>query len=143
MKILAIDYGTKNIGLAYADTTSILIAQPLAIIANSTSDPASPFKELNLICQKYKIQQLILGYPRGLSGQITQQTRDVEAFGDKLKTILQLPLKFQDETLSSVHVRDQLSEDKKGNKQRIDDQAAALILQDYLEQEIRNAPLAH
>ena len=133
MKILAIDYGTKNIGLAYADTASVLIAQPLTIISNSTS----LFEELSLICQKHKIEQLILGYPRGLSGQVTQQTRDVQAFGDKLKSSLGLPLQYQDETLSSVHVREQLSEDKKGNKQKIDDQAAALILQDYLEQEIR------
>jgi putative Holliday junction resolvase len=133
VKILSIDYGEKNIGLAYADTSSVLIAQPLTILKNSQS----LLKELHQICTDKNIELLILGYPRGLNGLATQQTRDVQAFGDKLKSSLGLPLQYQDETLSSVHVREQLSEDKKGNKQKIDDQAAALILQDYLEQEIR------
>lgn len=135
MKILSIDYGSKNIGLAYADTNSVLIAQPLAIISNKETN--SHFEELQEICKQRKIELIVLGFPRSLSGTVTQQTREVEAFGDKLKTILDLPLRYQDETLSSVHVREQLSEDKKGNKQKIDDQAAALILQDYLEQEVR------
>ncbi len=139
MKILSIDYGEKNIGLAYADTKSVLIAQPIAIVSNQGTD--SHFEDLQKVCLERKIELIVLGYPRNLSGHATQQTREVESFGDKLKGILNLPLRYQDETLSSVHVREQLSEDKKGNKQKIDDQAAALILQDYLEQEVRNKNL--
>lgn len=133
MKILAVDYGEKFIGLAFANTDSILIAQPQDIIANN----GSAEQALKDICSDLKIEQIILGYPRTLDGGSNQQTRVVEEFGDKLKASIGLPLKYQDETLSSAHVREQLSEDKKGQKKRIDDQAAALILQDYLEQEFR------
>lgn len=135
MKIISLDFGEKYIGVAYADTDSVLIAQPIDIINNKSDG-----KELDSISEIYKKKKaelVILGYPRNLSGHPTQQTRDVEAFGDKLKSTLGLPLKYQDETLSSVLVKDQLSEDKKGHKKRIDDQSAALILQDYLEQEFR------
>lgn len=135
MKIISLDFGEKYIGVAYADTDSVLIAQPIDIISNKSDG-----KELEAIQELYKkkkAEMIILGYPRNLSGNATQQTREVEAFGDKLKDTLEVPLKYQDETLSSVLVKDELSEDKKGKKKRIDDQAAALILQDYLEQEFR------
>ncbi len=135
MKIISLDFGEKFIGVAYADTSSVLIAQPIEII-NNKSD-GKELDSISDICIKKKAELIVLGYPRNLSGHPTQQTRDVEAFGDKLKTTLGLPLKYQDETLSSVLVKDELSENKKGQKKRIDDQAAALILQDYLEQEFR------
>lgn len=135
MKIISLDFGEKYIGVAYADTNSVLIAQPIEIVSNKSD--GKELDSISEICTKKKAELIILGYPRNLSGHPTQQTRDVEAFGDKLKTTLGLPLKYQDETLSSVLVKDQLSENKKGQKKRIDDQAAALILQDYLEQEFR------
>lgn len=135
MKIISLDFGEKYIGVAYADTNSVLIAQPIDILSNKSD--GTELDSIAAICTKKNIELIILGYPRNLSGHPTQQTRDVEAFGDKLKTTLGLPLKYQDETLSSVLVKDELSENKKGQKKRIDDQAAALILQDYLEQEFR------
>jgi putative transcription antitermination factor YqgF len=135
MKIISLDFGEKYIGVAYADTNSVLIAQPIEIVGNKSD--GKELDSISAICTKKKAELIVLGYPRNLSGHPTQQTRDVEAFGDKLKTTLGLPLKYQDETLSSVLVKDQLSENKKGQKKRIDDQAAALILQDYLEQEFR------
>lgn len=135
MKIISLDFGEKYIGVAFADTNSVLIAQPIEIVGNKSD--GKELDSIATICAKKKAELIILGYPRNLSGHPTQQTRDVEAFGDKLKTTLGLPLKYQDETLSSVLVKDQLSENKKGQKKRIDDQAAALILQDYLEQEFR------
>lgn len=136
MKIISLDFGEKYIGVAYADTNSVLIAQPLEIISNKNN--GKELDSISELCKKKKAELVILGYPRNLSGNPTQQTRDVEAFGDKLKSTLTVPLEYQDETLSSVLVKDQLSEDKKGNKKRIDDQSAALILQDYLEQEFRH-----
>lgn len=135
MKIISLDFGEKYIGVAYVDTDSVLIAQPIDIITNTNN--GKEIEAVKDICQKKKIELIVLGYPRNLSGNPTQQTRDVEAFGDKIKDTLKIPVQHQDETLSSVLVKDQLSEDKKGNKKRIDDQAAALILQDYLEAKFR------
>lgn len=135
MKIVSLDFGEKYIGVAFADTDSVLIAQPIEIVQNKGD--GKELESISEILKKKKAELVILGYPRSLSGHATQQTREVEAFGDRLKSTLDLPLKYQDETLSSVVVKDQLSEDKKGHKKRIDDQAAALILQDYLEQEFR------
>ena len=135
MKIISLDFGEKFIGVAFADTDSVLIAQPIEIVKNKGD--GKELDSISEILKKKKAELVVLGYPRNLSGHATQQTREVEAFGDRLKSTLGLPLKYQDETLSSVVVKDQLSEDKKGHKKRIDDQAAALILQDYLEQEFR------
>jgi putative transcription antitermination factor YqgF len=114
MKIISLDFGEKYIGVAYADTNSVLIAQPIEIVGNKSD--GKELDSISAICTKKKAELIVLGYPRNLSGHPTQQTRDVEAFGDKLKTTLGLPLKYQDETLSSVLVKDQLSENKKGQK---------------------------
>jgi putative Holliday junction resolvase len=136
MKIIALDFGEKYIGVAFADTNSVLIAQPVEIIPNKND--GSEIEAVSALCTKLKAELIILGYPRNLSGNSTPQTTKVEAFGDKLKVAVEPPLEYQDETLSSVYVEEQLSEDKKGKKPRIDDQAAALFLQDYLENKFRN-----
>ena len=133
MRILGIDYGEKYIGVAFADTNSILIAQPFEIVNNNGKE----LDRLAEIAKLKKIEKVILGYPRNLSGEATQQTEIVKEFGKKIETHLALPLEYQDETLSSVVIQEELSEDTKGRKKRIDDQAAALILQDYLEEEFR------
>jgi putative Holliday junction resolvase len=135
MKIVALDFGEKFIGAAFADTDSVLIAQPVEIIPNKND--GSEIEAILTLCTKLKVEMVILGYPRNLSGNPTQQTTQVEAFGDKLKSAIELPVEYQDETLSSIYVEEQLSEDKKGKKPRIDDQAAALFLQDYLESKFR------
>ena len=103
----------------------------------SNKNDGSEIEAILTLCTKLKVEMVILGYPRNLSGNPTQQTTQVEAFGDKLKSAIELPVEYQDETLSSIYVEEQLSEDKKGKKPRIDDQAAALFLQDYLESKFR------
>lgn len=135
MKIISLDFGEKFIGVAFVDTSSILIAQPVEIIPNSSD--GSELTKISELVTKLKAELVLLGYPRNLSGHATKQTTKIEGFGDKLKSTLSIPLKYQDETLSTAYVEEQLSEDKKGQKKRVDDQAAALFLQDYIEANFR------
>lgn len=78
-------------------------------------------------------QTLVVGYPRNQQGEATAQSAYVEAFADKLADIAKVV--FQDESLTSVLAESRLkSRGKPYVKGDIDKEAAAIILQDYLEQ---------
>ena len=127
--LLALDIGEKRIGVAGADG-SVLIARPLGVIAvdgNEQSTIARYVKSENA-------DAIIVGYPRNQSGEATAQTAYVEAFVDRLKMHIDVPIIFQDESLTSVMAEDHLrAGGKPYEKGDVDAQAAAIILQDYME----------
>lgn len=125
--LIALDVGEKRIGVAVADT-GVRIAVPLQTIEVDGSEVAQIKKIIDL--EKSKV--IVVGYPRNQSGEATAQTRYAEAFAAQLEGMA--PIEFQDESLTSVLAEDQLkAHGKPYSKGDIDAQAAALILQDYLE----------
>jgi putative Holliday junction resolvase len=143
MRLLGLDFGEKRIGVSWVDTDVILLAQPFDIIDNLPDDNSSAIAKISELTQLKKVEAIVLGYPRSLSGQATEQTEKVDYFKKELEGQIEIPIFYQDETLSTVMVSEHLSENTKGTKQRVDDQAAALILQDYIEIKFRGSrPLA-
>ncbi|MFH2118653.1 MAG: Holliday junction resolvase RuvX [Candidatus Paceibacterota bacterium] len=123
MKVLAIDYGTKRIGVAVSQGT---LAEPLVVLENDQDI----FNQLQSIIDEHKIEQLVIGLSEN---EMADQTRD---FAQELETVIDVPFEFFDETLSSKEVEERLKE--KGIKQatrrgHIDHFAAALILEQWLE----------
>lgn len=126
---IALDVGEKRIGVAVADS-QVRIAIPYDTIEVDGQEVAR-IQEL-LVSQK--ASKLIVGYPRNQSGLPTAQTRFVEAFVEQLGQI-EAELVFQDESLTSVMAEERLKAQKKSyQKADIDAYAAAIILQDYLEE---------
>jgi putative Holliday junction resolvase len=125
---LALDVGERRIGVAVGNG-SIRIAMPFDVVDVDG-------KELERIAKLVideDIDTVVVGYPRNQSGEPTAQTEFVERFAASLKDIAPR-LVFQDESLTSVLAEEQLKATKKPyTKGDIDAQAAALILQDYLE----------
>lgn len=125
---VCLDVGEKRIGVAVADT-DVKIAVPFTtIIVDGTEIEA-----INEIVIRESADTIVIGYPRNQLGESTAQTSYVEQFATKFEdsgpTIV-----FQDESLTSVLAEEQLKAHKKPyNKADIDAQAAAIILQDYLE----------
>lgn len=139
MRALALDVGTRRIGVAFADT-SVRIAIPREMIPVDGNELANIAKNLRL----EKAEVLVCGFPRNSKGEATQQTALVQEFIEKLKAYLvekgqNLPeIRFQDESLTSVMAETQLSRKKElTRKDRadgiVDSEAAAIILQDFLE----------
>lgn len=127
--IVCLDVGEKRIGVAVADT-GIRIA-----VAYDTIDvDGNEIEAIAKIVTDEEASVIVLGYPRNQSGQATEQTAYVEAFADKLRDIAP-SIVFQDESLTSVIAEQQLAVHKKPySKGDIDARAAAIILQDYLEE---------
>lgn len=127
--LLALDVGTKRIGMAIVDS-DVRIARPLGYILVDGTE----IEEIVRACGLYQPAKIIVGYPRNQSGEATQQTALVEAFCELLKQAEIPPIVYQDESLTSVMAEDQLKAVKKPyGKGDIDAVAAALILTDYVE----------
>ena len=126
---IALDVGEKRIGVALGDD-GVRIAFPF----DTVDVDGKEVERIIKILLDQNIDMVIIGYPRNQSGEATAQTAFVEAFAERLKEVAP-PNVFQDESLTSVLAEQRLkSYGKPYTKADIDAQAAALILQDYLEQ---------
>ena len=132
-RFLAIDFGEKRIGLALSDPMKI-IAKPFKTIFYSNQNDL--INKIALIIKDEKIEKIILGLPKGLKGNNTSQTNLVIEFYNFIKDKIDTPIVMEDERLSSVSAKKSLilQNIKTGhNKTLIDETAAAIFLQLYLD----------
>lgn len=126
--LLALDVGGVRVGVARGDTV-VKIASPFTTLEVDGTE----YQKLREIVEQEGVEVIIIGYPRNQSGEPTDQTKAVERFAEPIKNF-GLPIVFQDESLTSVLAEERLKARRKPySKADIDAEAAALILQDYLE----------
>ncbi|MEO6513075.1 MAG: Holliday junction resolvase RuvX [Candidatus Saccharimonadales bacterium] len=126
--VLALDVGSKRIGLALASFVARL-SSPYKTIPNDDNI----WQTLRDICETESVTQLVVGLPRGLEGQSTAQTEYAETFAHMLATEVGLPIKLQDEAVTSRQAEAELAaRGKQYEKGDIDALAAVYILDDYL-----------
>lgn len=124
MKYLGIDFGGKNIGVAISDDDG-QIAFPFKTLKNEGGLIAS----IRDICHLEKVETIVLGKSINDQGQPNQIQKQIENFKEALISDIKLPVKWQNESFSSMHVLDEA----KGGDGGDHSQAAALILQRFLE----------
>lgn len=125
MKYLGIDFGTKKIGLATGDDESGF-AFPLSVVENK--DESKILTEIKKIIQTENIDEIILGKSLNQQGLENEVQKNIQDFKDKLEREVGLPVHFQNELFSSHEsVRFNMA------KTNTDAQAAAIILQRYLD----------
>lgn len=132
MKLIALDVGTKRIGVAKADS-AVRIAVPYPAVE---VDNGEEFKKIASLARAWDINSFVLGLPRNGQGEETEQSRYVRKFAKALKqAVPDAKICFQDESLTSVEAEKRLKNRKKGYKKGdIDSEAATIILQDFLEE---------
>ncbi len=131
-RLLAIDYGARRVGLALSDPLK-MIASPYRTIINKNTTIL--IEEIERIIAAEDVELTIIGLPLGMAGQKTEQTKKVEKFVDKL-TDRGIIIKYEDERWSSVAAKRSMKEQniKSGyNKDLVDQTAAAIFLQQYLD----------
>ena len=131
-RLLAIDYGARRVGLALSDPLK-MIASPYRTIINKNNTIL--IEEIERIIAAEDVELTIVGLPLGMAGQKTEQTKKVEEFVDKL-TDRGIIIKYEDERWSSVAAKRSMKEQniKSGyNKALVDQTAAAIFLQQYLD----------
>ena len=124
MKILAVDYGAKRIGLAIADS-ELRVPLPFGIIESHKPEAISR-KFIELI-KKEQIDKVVVGLPLGLDGKENENTRRVRGFVKELKKQIGIPIEFIDERFTSAQA------DRYEGEASRDEKAAMLFLQSYFE----------
>jgi putative holliday junction resolvase len=132
-RILALDYGTKRVGLALSDESRTL-ASPLPAL------PATPFRalldRLNQLAREKEVSLFLVGIPRNMDGSYGPSAQAARDFALRLREALLIPVREIDERLSTVQASRALREsghDARKQKTRIDSAAAAVLLQAHLD----------
>jgi putative Holliday junction resolvase len=126
--LLALDVGTKRIGVAVSDLQA-RFPRPLTTLEAGETTP----QDIRGLVEKQGSIGLVVGLPRGLEGQETSQTQLVRDFAENLKSTVQVPYYWQDEALTSRKAEEELeSRGKPYKKGDIDALSATYILEDFL-----------
>ena len=136
--LVGLDLGEKTIGIAVSDQ-SLIVATPIQTI--SRKGIKKDLIKLSEILKEYNIGGFVIGLPISLDGTENQQTSKVIKMGDEIKNYFVVPIDYFDERFSTDVI---FKEMRKANlskskiKKKIDQQAAAYILQGYLEKHRNN-----
>jgi putative Holliday junction resolvase len=144
VRIVGIDLGERRIGLAISDASATL-ARPLRTIERGSSDETAvealrtALAEINgEQSDEDEVGCLVVGLPTRLDGTASDQTARVRSMVALLSASTTVPIVLQDERLSSYEAEERLAtreRDWRKRKAMLDAAAAAVILQDYLDQQ--------
>ena len=134
MRYLALDVGDERIGVAVSDEGGAL-ARPLETLRR-VRGPAS-FYRLAEIVAEYAVGAIVVGLPLLPDGAEGRQVQSTRAYVRGLETHVQVPIVYWDERFSTLRAQEALIEGGAGprrRRQRLDAAAAAVILQDFLDE---------
>ncbi len=131
-RIMALDIGTRRIGVAVSDETGI-IAQPLAVVTREST--AKDISTIARMVREWEAHQVVVGMPVTLQGEQAQSAQQVSDFVARLREVLEVPVVLVDERLSTAEANRRMLEAdarRAERRQKVDAVAAALILERYL-----------
>jgi putative Holliday junction resolvase len=135
---LGLDVGQKRLGVAGCDGTGLIATALTTIKRTSFQQDVAKLKEIVL---ERQVEILVVGLPYSMDGSIGFQAKQVQKFAQRISQALQLPVEYVDERLTSVEAEAQLKTQKRFSltqKELIDAQAAAIILQQWLDERRQN-----
>jgi len=133
MRIMALDVGSRTIGIACSDAL-LMTAQGIETIRRTSLE--NDFNRLRELISEYEVHELVVGMPKNMNGTKGDRAEKTEEFVEKMKAVIDLPVTFWDERLSTVMAERQLiAADVRRKKRKgvIDKMAAVVILQGYLD----------
>jgi putative Holliday junction resolvase len=132
-RILAIDYGSRRMGLAVSDLLGIT-SQGIETLQRKNK--RSDFSRLGQIIREYDVCEIVLGNPLRMSGEQGTQSEKAAHFAEELRQKFKLPVHLWDERLTSAEANRVLRESEisiQKRAQAVDRMAAVLILQSFLQ----------
>lgn len=133
MRIMSLDVGSRTIGVACSDAL-LMTAQGIETVRRTSLE--KDFNRLKEIIAEYEVHEIVVGMPKNMNGTKGERAEKTEEFVEKMKEIIDLPVAFWDERLSTVMAERQLiaaDVSRKKRKSVIDKMAAVVILQGYLD----------
>ena len=130
---MSLDVGSRTIGLACSDAL-LMTAQGIETIRRTSLE--KDFNRLQELIAEYEVHELVVGMPKNMNGTKGERAEKTEEFVEKMKEVIDLPVSYWDERLSTVMAERQLiaaDVSRKKRKSVIDKMAAVVILQGYLD----------
>ena len=139
MRVMALDVGDKTIGVAVSDAL-LLTAQSRPTIRRK--DLTSDVETLRRLAMENEVHEIVVGQPLHMNGKESPQSQKVARFVDELHKVVDLPVIFWDERLTSFEAEQHLEQmglNWRQRREQVDKIAAMMILQNYLDSRPRSA----
>ena len=144
MRIMGLDLGSKTCGVAVTDELG-LTAQGLEVIRRKEENKLrQTLARITELIEEYKVEKIVLGYPKNMDGSVSKRCELSEEFAKKLVGRTGIEVILWDERLTTVSAHEIMIEAglKREEREKIVDKVAAvLILEDYMTQVLREAKL--
>ncbi len=134
-RILALDYGTKTVGVAVCDEMHITITPLNVIRRNKPTKLRQTLSRISELIDEYQPALVVLGFPYNLDGTEGFRCEDTLSFKEQLENRIKVPIVLYDERLSTVEayeIMDEQGIDKLTQREVVDSYAAEVILRSYL-----------
>ena len=136
MRVLGLDFGSKTVGVAVSDEL-MLTAQGLEIIRRESPNKLRrTLARIAQLTEEYQAERIVLGYPKNMNATEGERCEKTKEFAELLKKRTNLPVELWDERLTTVEADRIMMETgvrRENRKQYVDEIAASLILQGYLD----------
>lgn len=133
IKLLGIDYGTKNVGFAIGNTLTKTSAN---FFSFSYEEKTQLIQKISDICEEWDINKIIFGMPFNKDGSKNKMCREIEKFSKKIATQINADVYFHDENFTSLEFK---IDQKNNNIRNLDDShgyAAKLILESFMREQL-------
>jgi putative Holliday junction resolvase len=140
MRVMGLDVGDKTIGIAISDAL-LLTAQSRPTLRRK--DLKSDIEFLRQLAAENEVHQIVMGQPLHMDGRESPQSQKVARFAEELKKVLDLPVAFWDERLTSFEAEQHLEQmglNWRQRREQVDKIAAMIILQNYLDNQKTSQP---
>ncbi len=136
MKYLGLDYGSKTVGVAVTDATGTVIREVEIIRRHKEKALRRTCARIEEIISAEKAEAVVIGLPLNMDGSEGERAEKARTFGEMVARRTGLPVRFQDERLTTVEADGIMDENgirnEKDRKSHVDSVAAAVILGDFL-----------
>jgi putative Holliday junction resolvase len=140
LRVLALDVGDVRIGVALSDETGTLAS---GLVTLRSVGPRKDAQAVAALVGEHQAEEVVVGLPLRLDGTLGSRGEQILAFVERLRRVLRVPVVTRDERLTSVAADERLAEAgvaRRDRKARIDQAAAALILQEHLDERKATLP---
>jgi putative pre-16S rRNA nuclease len=128
VRVLAVDFGERRIGLATCDVSGQVVAARRTLLRRKDEDAVT---DILRFCKVEEIEKIVLGIPRFPAGGESPFAARIRSFGGKLARATQIPIDYHEETLTSREAERAVA-GRSHKTADVDSEAAAILLEDYL-----------
>ena len=136
MRILGLDYGSKTVGVAVSDPLGLTAQKVETIWRKQENKLRRTLARIEELIAEYEVEKIVLGFPKNMNNTVGERAEKALEFGEMLKKRTGLEVIMWDERLTTVASEKVLMESgvrRENRKEVIDQIAASMILQGYLD----------